>query len=54
MLKALFILILIKIDCCVKLSGTPDLTLLFVNPKLLDDVSFHPCIRLKKWEVSFI
>ncbi|CAF2850650.1 unnamed protein product [Rotaria sp. Silwood2] len=46
------------IDCCVKLSGMPDLTLSFVNPRLLDDVSFHPCVRLKKWEservLSFI
>jgi len=39
-----------QIDCCVKLSGMPDLTLIFVNPRLLDDVSFHPCVRLKKWE----
>ncbi|CAM2698179.1 unnamed protein product [Rotaria socialis] len=46
------------IDCCVKLSGMPDLTLSFINPRLLDDVSFHPCVRLKKWEservLSFI
>ena len=28
-----------------KLSGMPDITLSFVNPSLLDDVSFHPCIR---------
>ncbi|CAF0756696.1 unnamed protein product [Adineta ricciae] len=46
------------IDCCIKLSGNPDLTLSFVNPRLLDDVSFHPCVRLKKWEservLSFI
>jgi len=28
----------------------PDLTLSFINPRLLDDVSFHPCIRLKRWE----
>jgi AP-3 complex subunit mu len=38
----------------VKLSGMPDLTLSFVNPRLLDDVSFHPCVRLKKWEVGVI
>ena len=31
---------------------TPDLTLSFVNPRLLDDVSFHPCVRYKRWEVS--
>lgn len=29
----------------------PDLTLSFVNPRLLDDVSFHPCVRFKRWEV---
>ncbi|KAH7636979.1 AP-3 complex subunit carmine [Dermatophagoides farinae] len=46
------------IDCCVKLSGMPDLCLSFVNPTLFDDVSFHPCIRFKRWEsekvLSFI
>lgn len=31
----------------------PDLTLSFVNPRLLDDVSFHPCVRFKRWEVRF-
>lgn len=48
----------LKIDCCVKLSGMPDLCLSFVNPTLFDDVSFHPCIRFKRWEsekvLSFI
>lgn len=39
-----------QIDCCVKLSGMPDLCLSFINPGLFDDVSFHPCIRFKKWE----
>ena len=28
-----------------------DLTLSFMNARLLDDVSFHPCIRYKRWEV---
>ncbi|GLV41274.1 carmine [Carabus blaptoides fortunei] len=46
------------IDCCVKLSGMPDLTLSFMNPRLFDDVSFHPCVRYKRWEgervLSFI
>uniref|UniRef100_A0A0A9WH95 AP-3 complex subunit mu-1 n=1 Tax=Lygus hesperus TaxID=30085 RepID=A0A0A9WH95_LYGHE len=46
------------IDCCVKLSGMPDLTLSFMNPRLFDDVSFHPCVRFKRWEseriLSFI
>jgi len=38
------------IDCCVKLSGMPDLLLSFVNARLFDDVSFHPCVRYKRWE----
>ncbi|XP_019871470.1 AP-3 complex subunit mu-1 [Aethina tumida] len=46
------------IDCCIKLSGMPDLTLSFMNPRLFDDVSFHPCVRYKRWEservLSFI
>ncbi|GCC23018.1 hypothetical protein chiPu_0001409 [Chiloscyllium punctatum] len=46
------------IDACVKLTGMPDLTLSFTNPRLLDDVSFHPCVRFKRWEseriLSFI
>ncbi|CAF3616539.1 unnamed protein product, partial [Rotaria sp. Silwood2] len=46
------------IDCSIKLSGMPDLTLNFVDPRLFDDVSFHPCVRLKRWEgehvLSFI
>ncbi|MBN3297894.1 AP3M2 protein, partial [Amia calva] len=42
------------IDACVKLSGMPDLTLSFMNPRLLDDVSFHPCVRFKRWEAERI
>jgi len=38
------------ISANVKLSGMPDLCMNFVNPRLLDDVSFHPCVRLKRWE----
>lgn len=32
------------------LSGVPDLTLKFENPQIMDDVSFHPCVRINKWE----
>lgn len=32
----------------------PDLTLSFINPRLFDDVSFHPCVRYKRWEVKSI
>ncbi|KRX49124.1 AP-3 complex subunit mu-1 [Trichinella murrelli] len=38
------------VDCCIKLSGMPDLTMAFSNPRLFDDVSFHPCVRFKRWE----
>lgn len=41
-----------QVDCCIKLTGMPDLTLTFMNPRLLDDVSFHPCVRFKRWEVG--
>lgn len=38
------------LDCNVKLSGMPDLNLTFVNSRLFDDVSFHPCVRHRRWE----
>lgn len=28
----------------------PDLTLSFVNPRLVDDCSFHQSVRFNKWE----
>lgn len=41
-----------------RLSGVPDLTLSFVDPGLLDDCSFHPCVRYNRFErdrvVSFV
>ncbi|XP_032231637.1 AP-3 complex subunit mu-1 isoform X2 [Nematostella vectensis] len=40
------------IDSCCKLSGMPDLTMSFINPRLLDDPSFHPCVRFKRWEAE--
>jgi len=30
----------------------PDLTLTFNNPHILDDVSFHPCVRYNRWDVD--
>eukprot|EP00003_Mantamonas_plastica_P000798 TRINITY_DN1060_c0_g2_i1.p2 TRINITY_DN1060_c0_g2~~TRINITY_DN1060_c0_g2_i1.p2 ORF type:complete len:228 (+),score=55.84 TRINITY_DN1060_c0_g2_i1:1185-1868(+) len=38
----------VMVNC--KLSGMPDLLLVFQNPKLLDDCSFHPCVRYNKFE----
>ncbi|KAH6819022.1 Clathrin adaptor complexes medium subunit family protein [Perilla frutescens var. frutescens] len=36
------------------LSGLPDLTLSFANPSVLNDVRFHPCVRLRPWESNQI
>lgn len=41
-----------KIQSTCKLSGMPDLSLSFRNPRIVDDVSFHPCVRLARWEAS--
>lgn len=47
-----------SIECNVKLSGMPDLNMTFVNSRIFDDVSFHPCVRHRRWEsernLSFI
>jgi AP-3 complex subunit mu len=32
------------------MSGTPDLTLIFTTPGVIEDASFHPCVRLARWE----
>jgi AP-3 complex subunit mu len=41
-----------------RLSGVPDLTLTFVDPSVIDDCSFHPCVRYNRWEkdqlISFV
>jgi len=41
-----------------RLSGTPDLNLVFGNARVLDNLSFHPCVRFRQWDssrvVSFI
>ncbi len=47
-----------RIQCQCQLSGIPDLLLTFKNPKLIDDCSFHPCVRYGRYErdqvVSFV
>jgi AP-3 complex subunit mu len=41
-----------------RLSGVPDLALTFVDPSIIDDCSFHPCVRYNRFErdkvVSFV
>lgn len=38
----------VQVNC--KLSGMPDLTLSFTNPAIIDEVNFHPCVRLTRYE----
>lgn len=33
-----------------KLSGMPDLTFAFANASLIDDCSFHPCVRYARYQ----
>ncbi|KAJ7525504.1 hypothetical protein O6H91_17G054100 [Diphasiastrum complanatum] len=33
-----------------RLSGMPEVSLSFSNPAILNDISFHPCVRYKVWE----
>lgn len=40
------------LHCNCKMSGFPDLTLLFSDPGLIEDASFHPCVRLGKFETD--
>ncbi|EFC48275.1 predicted protein [Naegleria gruberi] len=46
----------IKSSC--KLSGTPDLLFNFNDPNIIEDISFHPCVRYARYEqdksISFI
>lgn len=47
-----------SIQCQSHLSGVPDLLLTFKDPSLIDDCSFHPCVRYQRFErdqvVSFV
>ena len=41
-----------------RMSGVPDMTLIFTTPGVIDDCAFHPCVRYARWEreqvVSFV
>jgi AP-3 complex subunit mu len=39
-----------EVMCNCKLSGMPDLTLAFSNAGILDDCSFHPCVRYARYQ----
>ena len=36
--------------CKCHLSGTPECVLKFQDPSVLQDVSFHPCVRIGRYE----
>lgn len=38
----------VVVDC--QLSGVPDLVLKLSQPHLLDDVAFHSCVRLARFQ----
>ncbi|CAH8483048.1 unnamed protein product [Dicrocoelium dendriticum] len=38
-----------RIECLAKLTGMPDLTLIFSNHRIIEDASVHPCVRLLRW-----
>lgn len=46
----------VVVDC--QLSGMPDILLRFGNAGQLEDIGFHPCVRLKRWDqekvISFV
>jgi len=39
-----------RIDANSRLSGFPDVLLSFINPQVLEDVAFHPCVRFARYE----
>jgi len=38
------------IQCNCRLSGMPDISLTFGQPDIMQDCSFHPCVRFGRWE----
>lgn len=39
---------------CWEYKQSDCLSVVSQNPRLLDDVSFHPCVRFKRWEAERI
>lgn len=40
-----------SLECNVHLSQQPDLTLCFNNPRMLDHIQLHRCVRISRWQV---
>eukprot|EP01084_Bolivina_argentea_P296521 510698_1 len=47
-----------SLECSVKLSGEPDLSLNFNNARVINHVQLHRCIRISRWQkeqiISFV
>jgi AP-3 complex subunit mu len=35
-----------------RLSGVPTVLVSFAEPQLFSDVRFHPCVKMKAWEMD--
>ncbi|KAJ2785120.1 AP-3 complex subunit mu-2 [Coemansia javaensis] len=40
------------ISCKSQLTGMPDLTMVLNRPEIMDDVTFHPCVRRRAWDAE--
>eukprot|EP01083_Nonionella_stella_P073004 197103_1 len=47
-----------SLECSVRLSGAPDLSLNFNTPRILNHVQLHRCVRISRWQkekiISFV
>ena len=42
----------VQVNC--SLPGVPELTMSFANPTIINDVTFHPCVRFRPWESNHV
>ncbi|KAL5674351.1 hypothetical protein ACJX0J_018657, partial [Zea mays] len=42
----------VQVNC--SLPGVPELTMSFANTAIINDVTFHPCVRFRPWESNQI
>ena len=40
-----------SLECSVRLTGQPDLTLNFNNPRIINHIQLHRCVRISRWQV---
>mmetsp|Transcript_52646 Transcript_52646/g.47258 ORF Transcript_52646/g.47258 Transcript_52646/m.47258 type:complete len:425 (-) Transcript_52646:660-1934(-) len=47
-----------SLECSVRLTGQPDLTLNFNNPRMINSIQLHRCVRISRWQkekiISFV